>query len=117
MSLSCARCRCRTLEHNHNSVVQIYDDRVNVRTLVGSGHAVADTRIVIVDPQSLTACASDEVGEIWVSAPSVAQGYWNRPEETELTFHAYLAEKEKVRFCAPEIWDSSAMASCSSPGA
>ena len=27
-----------------------------------------------------------------MSAPSVAQGYWNRPEETELTFHAYLAD-------------------------
>jgi acyl-CoA synthetase (AMP-forming)/AMP-acid ligase II len=80
------------LEHNHNSVVQIVDRRVNVRTLVGNGHAVADTRIVIVDPQSLTACASDEVGEIWVSAPSVAQGYWNRREETELTFHAYLSK-------------------------
>ena len=65
---------------------------MNVRTLVGCGHAVADTRIVIVNPESLTACASDEVGEIWVSAPSVAQGYWNRPEETELTFHAYLAD-------------------------
>ena len=29
------------LEHNHNSVVQTSDRRVNVRTLVGSGHAVA----------------------------------------------------------------------------
>src|SRR6202167_6814721 len=79
------------LEHNHNGIVQTSDRRENVRTLVGSGHAVADTRIVIVNPQSLTACASDEVGEIWVSAPSVAQGYWSRPEETETTFHAYLA--------------------------
>ena len=51
-----------------------------------------DTRIVIVDPESLTRCAPDEVGEIWVSGPSVAQGYWNRPEETERTFRAYLAD-------------------------
>ena len=86
------------LEHNHNSVVQVFDRRTNVRTLVGSGHAVGDTRIVIVDPQSLTACASDEVGEIWVSAPSVAHGYWNRPEETELTFHAYLADSGEGPF-------------------
>jgi acyl-CoA synthetase (AMP-forming)/AMP-acid ligase II len=40
----------------------------------------------------LTQCAPDEVGEIWVSSPSVAQGYWNRPEETERTFQAYLAD-------------------------
>ena len=51
-----------------------------------------DTKIVIVHPESLTPCAPDEVGEIWVSGPSVAQGYWNRPEETERTFRAYLAE-------------------------
>ena len=36
--------------------------------------------------------AADQVGEIWVSGPSVAQGYWNRPEETERTFHAYLKD-------------------------
>jgi len=42
----------RARKHNHNSVVQVFDRRTNVRTLVGSGHAVGDTRIVIVDPQS-----------------------------------------------------------------
>src|ERR1700691_898297 len=87
-----------TLVHNHNGIVEASDNRVNVRTLVGCGHAVAGTRIVIVNPQSLTACASDEVGEIWVSAPSVAQGYWNRPDETELTFHAYLADTKEGPF-------------------
>jgi acyl-CoA synthetase (AMP-forming)/AMP-acid ligase II len=80
------------LEHNHNGVVGTPDRRVNLRTLVGCGHAVADTKIVIVNPVSLTACAPDEVGEIWVSAPSVAQGYWNRPEETEIAFRAYLTD-------------------------
>jgi acyl-CoA synthetase (AMP-forming)/AMP-acid ligase II len=79
------------LEHNHNGAVHTSGLRPNVRTLVGCGHAVADTKIVIVNPVSLTACDADEVGEIWVSAPSVAQGYWNRPEETKITFGAYLA--------------------------
>jgi acyl-CoA synthetase (AMP-forming)/AMP-acid ligase II len=79
------------LEHNHNVVDQLSGRRTNVRTLVGCGRAVADTRIVIVNPVSLRACGPDEVGEIWVSAPSVAKGYWNRPDETKLTFDAYLA--------------------------
>ena len=80
------------LEHNGNGVAESSDRCGSVRTLVGCGHAVADTRIVIVNPESLTVCAPGEIGEIWVSAPNVAQGYWNRPDETEITFHAYLAD-------------------------
>jgi len=48
--------------------------------------------VVIVDHESSLPYPPDHVGEIWVSGPSVAQGYWNRPQETERTFHAYLAE-------------------------
>ena len=65
------------------------EQQQNVRTFVGCGRAQLNTKIVIVHPESLTRCAPDEVGEIWVSCPSVAQGYWNRPEETERTFRAY----------------------------
>lgn len=32
-----------------------------------------------------------EVGEIWISSPSVAAGYWGLPELTEETFSARLA--------------------------
>ena len=35
-----------------------------------------------MDPHDRTRCPEDRVGEIWVHGPSVAQGYWNRPEET-----------------------------------
>jgi acyl-CoA synthetase (AMP-forming)/AMP-acid ligase II len=31
-------------------------------------------------------CAPGEEGEIWVSGPSVAQGYWNQPEVNAETF-------------------------------
>ena len=49
------------------------------------------TRIVIVDPETSTPCAPDAVGEIWVSGPTVAHGYWNRHEETDRNFPCYLA--------------------------
>jgi acyl carrier protein len=61
------------------------------RTLVGCGRALADQKVIVADPKSLTQCSSDRVGEIWVSGPSVAQGYWGRLEETEHAFGAYLA--------------------------
>src|SRR5229473_865007 len=53
---------------------------------------MTDTQIVIVDPESRTRCASDVVGEIWVSGQTIAHGYWNRTQETEHTFRAYLAD-------------------------
>ena len=34
-------------------------------------------------PRPASRAAEDRVGEIWVSGPSVAQGYWGRPAETE----------------------------------
>ncbi|MBI4747842.1 MAG: SDR family NAD(P)-dependent oxidoreductase [Acidobacteria bacterium] len=67
----------------------------NVRVLAGCGRPTVEpsgVRVVIVNPDSLTACATDEVGEIWVSGPGVAVGYWRREEETEHTFGAYLAD-------------------------
>jgi acyl-CoA synthetase (AMP-forming)/AMP-acid ligase II len=42
--------------------------------------------------------APDEIGEIWVSGPNVAQGYWNQPETTAGIFHARLAAKPETRF-------------------
>jgi acyl-CoA synthetase (AMP-forming)/AMP-acid ligase II len=75
-----------------NRVVEAGTEDQNVRTLVGSGHALDDTKIVIAHPESLTACAPDEVGEIWVSGPSVTQGYWNRPEDTERACRACLKD-------------------------
>src|SRR5690606_37979900 len=54
------------------------------------GHAWLSQQIVIVDPDSQTPCRDGRVGEIWLSGPSVAQGYWQQPDETRQTFHAQL---------------------------
>src|SRR3989440_8274859 len=70
---------------------EAWHENENLRMLVGSGQVAASQKIVIVDPESLTQCLAGQVGEIWVSGPSVAQGYWQKPEETECTFRAYLA--------------------------
>jgi len=75
-----------------NRIVDAGAQLENVRTVVGSGHGLSDTRIVIVHPEALTVCPPDQVGEIWVSGPSVTQGYWNKPEETERVCRAYLKD-------------------------
>ncbi|HEV2149633.1 MAG TPA: beta-ketoacyl synthase N-terminal-like domain-containing protein, partial [Longimicrobiaceae bacterium] len=61
------------------------------RTLVGCGRVVGGQRVVIADPDTGAECPAGKVGEIWVAGPSVAGGYWERPEETERTFRAHLA--------------------------
>lgn len=72
-------------------VATVSTDDADARTLVGCGWAWAEQEIAIVEPESLTRCPPDRVGEIWVAGPSVARGYWGRSEETNHTFAAYLA--------------------------
>ena len=73
-------------------VVPIAAGEDGARELVGCGADLPDQQIVIVDPEPLTRVPAGQVGEIWVVGPSVAQGYWQRPDETEQTFRAYLQD-------------------------
>ncbi|HEX7239906.1 MAG TPA: AMP-binding protein, partial [Longimicrobiaceae bacterium] len=59
--------------------------------LVSSGRSAPSQRVIVVDPATLRECAPDRVGEVWVSGPSVARGYWGRAEETAETFGAFVA--------------------------
>ena len=59
--------------------------------LAASGAAVPTVEIVIADAETCERRPDGIVGEIWLAGPSVALGYWGRPEETERTFGARLA--------------------------
>ncbi len=64
--------------------------------LVACGHP-AGQRVAIVDPGGRRLPAG-EAGEIWVSGPNVARGYWNRPEESSRVFCAILAGDDEPRW-------------------
>ncbi|WKZ47158.1 MAG: amino acid adenylation domain-containing protein [Anaerolineales bacterium] len=64
----------------------------NALTMVNCGKSIVDQRIVIVNPATLNQCAENEVGEIWVTGPSVAKGYWGLEDETRYTFGAHTAD-------------------------
>jgi acyl-CoA synthetase (AMP-forming)/AMP-acid ligase II len=70
----------------------------SARPLVGCGRSAPDQRIAIVDPATRRPCAAGQVGEIWVSGPSVAAGYWGQPAATEETFRARLADSGEGPF-------------------
>ncbi len=61
--------------------------------VVSVGSAALDTTITIVSTETFKECAPGLPGEIWVSGPGVAKGYWNKPESTRATFVARLLSR------------------------
>ncbi|AEC21912.1 AMP-dependent synthetase and ligase [Pusillimonas sp. T7-7] len=64
------------------------------RVMPGSGRPLPDVPVAIVDPETFRRCPPHVVGEIWVGGPTIAQGYWRRPDETAATFAAVIADEE-----------------------
>jgi acyl-CoA synthetase (AMP-forming)/AMP-acid ligase II len=77
-------------------IVAAPDADAGGRALVGCG--TPRSSVVIVDPVSRRRCGRDEVGEIWISGPSVAREYWNRPDESRATFGALLQDSGEEPF-------------------
>jgi acyl-CoA synthetase (AMP-forming)/AMP-acid ligase II len=76
-------------------VVEVTADAASPETalpLVGCGKRPDGVDVRIVDAETRELRSPEEVGEIWVSGPSVGVGYWRRPEETEHAFNAHLAD-------------------------
>ena len=81
----------------NNQIVEAERDSENCLELVGCGHVWQDMEVKIVDPESCLECGDNQVGEIWVSGSSIAQGYWQEEEKTIATFQAKLANTTDER--------------------
>lgn len=66
------------------------EKRVAGSARIGCGRVPEGTSIRIVDPDSGAACRAHEVGEIWISGPHVARGYWGDQAATRAHFGDYL---------------------------
>jgi amino acid adenylation domain-containing protein/thioester reductase-like protein len=66
--------------------------------LVSCGRARPGHRVVIANPDTLSTCGEGEIGEIWAAGPSVAQGYWQKPEVSEKSFRAFLSDSNDGPF-------------------
>ncbi len=94
---ACLRVRARALEQGWVVAAGDSDEQASSVTLVGCGtvgpgglHGSA--RIAIVDPETRRRRSADEVGEIWIGGPFIAEGYWQKPDLSEETFRARLAD-------------------------
>jgi acyl-CoA synthetase (AMP-forming)/AMP-acid ligase II len=81
-----------------NKVVEVAPNASETKPIVSCGKTWLDTEAIIVNPETLTQCKADIVGEIWVKGSGVSQGYWHQLEETEKTFYAYLADNKDKKF-------------------
>lgn len=59
--------------------------------LTGCG-AATGSDAVIVDPDTAEVLPDGRIGEIWLSGPCVAQGYWDNEQATNATFRARTAD-------------------------
>lgn len=60
----------------------------------GSGAPLPDVAVAIVDPETGRRQPPDRVGEIWLGGPTIARGYWRRPEESAATFGVRVADED-----------------------
>lgn len=75
-------------------IVQEAADGEPARRVVGCGKAGPDISVTIVDPDVRVPCEEGRVGEIWVTGPAVARGYWGQPEASERDLAATLLGKD-----------------------
>ncbi|MEL6929126.1 MAG: fatty acyl-AMP ligase [Cyanobacteria bacterium J06600_6] len=80
----------KALEQNKIAIADA--NELHPHTLVSCGQSLTDQKLAIANPETLATCPPGEVGEIWVSGASIAQGYWRQPDITAATFDAYLQD-------------------------
>jgi acyl-CoA synthetase (AMP-forming)/AMP-acid ligase II len=76
-----------------NSIVtEAAPSESGTQMLIGCGEPLEETCVKIVNPTTRLECPPDALGEIWLAGPGIASGYWEKQEETDVTFKATLAD-------------------------
>ena len=82
-------------EQLRNGIAQAPSGGDDAVDLVSTGSASSEMSVIVVDPKTLERVGPGSVGEIWVSGPSIAAGYWNNPTETSRSFQASTTKAER----------------------
>lgn len=85
-------------ELKRNRMMTCVSESCSSQVLVSSGYPADGQIVAVVDPQTFTRCASNQIGEIWVKGRTVGQGYWNQPDETKRTFAGRIQDSDEGPF-------------------
>ncbi len=80
-------------ELNNHRFVETPPDSPSAVAQASAGLVGVAEWAVIVDAESATELPDGEIGEIWISGQNMGTGYWNKPEETAVTFHNILKSR------------------------
>jgi acyl transferase domain-containing protein/acyl-CoA synthetase (AMP-forming)/AMP-acid ligase II/alpha/beta superfamily hydrolase len=72
----------------NNQIQPASPDASDCRTLVSCGQPIGDLAVVIANPDTGVVVEPGQVGEIWVTGPSVTQGYWQKTDLTAMMYQA-----------------------------
>ena len=73
--------------------VTVDADHPDATVQVSCGVVARSQWAVVVDPATESELPDGCVGEIWLHGDNIGRGYWQRPEETELTFRNKLQSR------------------------
>lgn len=97
LKLYCRKAMDKDAFEEHRFIEALPETK-ETRYLIGCGQGASDQKIVIVNPETLERCAPQRVGEIWLSSPSVAKGYWKNSLETKEIFEAFISNTNEGPF-------------------
>ena len=92
---------CQQLESEH--IASLADEnnqeKKRIRSFVACGSALANHDVRIVHHETKELCSDGHIGEVWVSGPSVAKGYWKRTKATVESFQAtYVGQENDKKY-------------------
>jgi myxalamid-type polyketide synthase MxaB len=70
----------------------VNSDEADTLEMVSCGKTGTGHEVRIVDTEKFVVLPEGEIGEIWARGPSMAGGYWNKPQETAERFNGRLSD-------------------------
>jgi cytochrome P450/acyl-CoA synthetase (AMP-forming)/AMP-acid ligase II/thioesterase domain-containing protein/acyl-CoA-binding protein/acyl carrier protein len=72
-------------------VLEVEPSHPRALPLVACGTPIEEMVLTIVNPETGEHAGEDDIGEVWLSGPHIAMGYWQKSAESKAVFMAHLA--------------------------